>query len=120
MLNVIVDGDNLLGALRMERSGNPAQAEQFLQRLELAAVSKDWQVTVIFDGPERFLPRESGPMVVRYARGKTADTMIERLVYQQPDRMRVVVVTLDRAEADLVLGLGAFVWTPQRLLEELR
>ena len=119
-LNVIVDGDNLLGALRLARGANPAQAEQFLQRLELAAVSKDWQVTVIFDGPERFLPRESGPMVVRYARGKTADTVIERLVYQQPDRMRVVVVTLDRAEADLVLGLGARVWTPQRLLEELQ
>lgn len=119
-LNVIVDGDNLLGALRLARGANPAQAEQFLQRLELAAVHKDWQVTVIFDGPERFLPRESGPMVVRYARGKTADTVIERLVYQQPDRMRVVVVTLDRAEADLVLGLGALVWTPQRLLEEIQ
>ena len=120
MLTVIVDGNNLLGALQLSRRGNLSQAEQFLQRLELAAARKDWQVTVIFDGPERFLPRESGLLVVRYARGKTADTMIERLVYQQPDRMRVVVVTLDRAEANLVLGLGAFVWPPQRLLEELR
>ena len=113
MLTVIVDGNNVL------REELP-QAEQFLQRLELAAVSKDWEVTVIFDGPERFIPRESGPLVVCYARGKTADTLIERTVYEAPDRTQVIVVTRDRAEANLVLGLGARVWTPQRLLEELR
>ena len=119
MLTVIVDGNNVVQALRGVRGENLAQAEQFLQRLELAAVSKDWQVTVVFDGPERFIPRESGPLVVRYARGKTADTLIERTVYEAPDRTQVIVVTRDRAEANLVLGLGARVWTPQRLLEEM-
>jgi len=119
MLTVIVDGDNVLRALKILRGSHSVPAEVFLQRLELAAVSRDWEVIVVFDGPERFLLRESGPLTVRYAMGKTADTVIERLVHESPDRSQVVVVTRDRHEENLVLGLGARVWTPQRLLEEV-
>ena len=118
-LTVLVDGNNLFQTLDRSGRDHPERIETFLQRLELAAVSKDWEVTVIFDGPERFLPREKGPLVVRYAKGRTADTLIERQVYQAADRASMVVVTRDRAEADLVLGLGARVWSPGRLLEEL-
>ena len=121
MLTVIVDGDNLMRALRLWRGNDLSAGEIFLQRLELAAVSLDWEVTVVFDGPERFLRREAGPLVVQYAPpGKTADTVIERRVHVAPDRSQIVVVTQDRAEANLVLGLGARVWTPQRLSEELQ
>ena len=77
-------------------------------------------VTVVFDGPQRFLPREKGLLVVLYSRPKqAADAVIERLVYQASDRTQMVVVTRDRAEADLVRGLGARVWDAQRLLEAL-
>ena len=121
MLTVILDGDNVLRALGLVRGTDSTAAEQFLQKLELAAVSRDWEVTVVFDGPARYFPRESGLLVVRYAPPpQTADTLIERTVYEAPDRSQVVVVTRDRAEGNLVLGLGARVWTPQRLLDELR
>ncbi|MBI3332690.1 MAG: NYN domain-containing protein [Candidatus Omnitrophica bacterium] len=116
MLALMVDGDNLFRALAVRE---PAAIERFLQRLEMKAVDRDWEVTVVFDGPSRFLPRETGPLVIRYATGKSADTLIERLVYQATDRGQVVVVTQDRAEANLVLGLGARVWSAQRLMEEL-
>ena len=120
MLTVILDGNNVFEALHLAQARDAAAAEQFLQRLETVAVSKDWEVIVVFDGHPRFLPRETGPLIVRYApRRKTADTLIERLVYQTPDRTRVIVVTRDRAEANLVLGLGARVWNVQRLLEEI-
>lgn len=120
MFKLILDGNNLFQALNIGGNQDLAKAEQFLQRLERAAVSRDWEVTAVFDGRERFLPRESWPLIVIYARHQqTADSVIERLVYQSPDRGCVIVVTLDRAEANLVLGLGARVWTPQRLLEEL-
>ena len=120
MLTVIVDGDNILRALQLIRGKNLSAAEQFLQRLESTAASKDWEVTVVFDGPSRFLDREEGLLVVRYApTGTTADTLIERMVYEAGDRTQVVVVTQDRAEANLVLGLGARVWTAARLAEEL-
>ena len=116
-LTVIVDGNNVTRALGITA---PQAVEEFLLRLEMAAVTKDWEVTLFFDGPERHQPRETGPLVVRYAKGKSADSMIERMVHEQEDRKRVVVVTHDRAEGNLVLGMGAFVWSPQRLVEEMR
>lgn len=120
MITLLVDGNNVLSDPSFKRGNDLVVGEEFLQKLELAAVSRDWEVIVVFDGPERFLPRETGPLVVRYAeRGQTADTVIERLVYQAADRSQVVVVTQDRAEADLVRGFGARVWSAQQLLEEL-
>lgn len=113
---LIVDGNNVTRALGLRR---PPQVEQFLLRLELAAARRDWEATVVFDGPERFLRRESGPLVVRYAQGKSADAVIERMVYQAPDRAQVVVATHDRAEADLVCGFGARVWSARQLEQEL-
>jgi predicted RNA-binding protein with PIN domain len=116
MLTVIVDGNNVLPALKIHRL---PEAEQFLQKMELAAVSKDWEVVVIFDGTPRYLPRETGPLTVIYAVGKPADVLIERRVYQAADRAQVVVVTQDRAVGQLVAGFGARVWSAQRLVEEL-
>ena len=121
MLTVILDGNNVLQAMGLHRHHDAAGAEEFFQRLEMAAVSKDWEVIAVFDGPERFLPRETGPLVIRHAKpGTTADTLIERLVYQAADRTQIVVVTRDRAESNLVLGLGARVWNAERLVEEMR
>ena len=116
MLTVIVDGNNVTQALGLRRI---PQIEEFLVRLELAAVNMDWEVTVVFDGPERLLPRESGPLVVRYIQGKTADSLIERMVYQTKDRMQVIVVTQDQAEGTLVRGFGARVWSANQLQQEL-
>ena len=116
MLTVIVDGNNVLIALKILRSD---AVEQFLARLEMAAVEKDWEVVVVFDGPERYLRRETGPLVVRYMKGKTADSAIERMVFQMPDRSQAVVVTQDRAEGMLVMGMGGRVWSPRRLAEEI-
>lgn len=115
-MTILVDGNNVLPALGLLQ---PPQAEQFLQQLERMAAEKDWDVVVVFDGPERFLPREQGILKVCYGKGRTADALIERTVYEAPDRSQVVVVTQDRAEADLVLGLGSRVWSPGRLKEEM-
>jgi predicted RNA-binding protein with PIN domain len=120
-MRLILDGDNVLRALGLVRGSDLTAAERFLQRLERIAVSHDWEVVAIFDGPERFFPRPTGPLVVQYAPPRTtADTVIERMVCQAQDRADLVVVTRDRAQADLVLGFGALVWTPQRLLQELQ
>ncbi len=117
---MILDGDNVLRVLKLFSGKEVHRAEGFLQRLEHLAVSSDWEIVVIFDGPKMLLPRETGPLVIRYApRAKTADTVIERLVYEAPDRSEMVVVTQDRAQADLILGLGGRVWSAQRLMEEL-
>jgi len=119
-MQVIVDGNNVFRALRLDSAGGTADSETFLQQLELAAVERDWEITVIFDGRERYLPRETGPLTVCYSGSKqTADSLIERMAYQAQERSEVIVVTQDRAVGDLIVGLGAFVWSPARLRETL-
>ena len=113
---LLVDGDNVLRVLGIL---SPVEGEQFLQRLERVAAEKDWDVFVVFDGPERFLRREEGILKVCYGKGRTADALIERMTYDASDRSQVVVVTQDRAEANLVLGLGGQVWSARRLMEEI-
>lgn len=119
-LTILVDGNNVMRALPPPRGPELAESERFLQRLELAAATQGWQVTVVFDGPERFLRRQEGLLVVRYAKpGQSADSVIERMVHEAPDRAQVVAVTQDLAEARLVMGMGATVWSVKRLLEEM-
>ncbi len=116
MLTVLVDGNNVTAALGIRR---PEAVEEFLLKMEMAAVKKDWEVIVVFDGPERYFPRETGPLIVRYALGKSADSLIERMVHQAPDRAQVAVVTHDRAEGMLALSFGGRVWSARRLMEEI-
>ena len=118
-MKLIVDGNNLLGALGL-LGAREAQAEEFLQVLELAAAQQDWEAVVIFDGPERYQPRESGPLVVRYSQRKPADTWIERMVYNETDRIQTVVVTGDHALSNMVLGFGARVWSVDMLQQEMQ
>lgn len=123
-----MDGDNVLHALGLVRGRDLSAGEGFLTRLERVAAEKDWEVIAVFDGPERFFPRESGPLVVRYAKPKqSADAVIERMVYEasrtppgcgtRPEG--VIVVTGDRAVGDLVAGFSALVWLPERLQQEM-
>ena len=118
-MKILIDGNNVFRALGVSRRSDPPAEEGFLQRIERAAAERDWEVIVFFDGPERHLPRESGLLTVRYAQGKSADSLIERAVAENGRREPIIVVTQDRAEADLVRALGAWVWGPARLKEEL-
>lgn len=120
MNQIIIDGYNVLRQLNLVRGNDLAAAEAFLQKLETAAAKLGWEVTAIFDGTERFFPRNSGPLVVQYSGPQqTADSRIERMVYEAAQRSSIVVVTRDRAISDLILGLGALAWSPERLVQEM-
>lgn len=116
MITLIIDGNNVFRALGVWK--DPA-AEGFLQELEMAAIEKDWQVMVVFDGPARYLPRETGPLIVQYGNGRQADTLIERMVYEAKDRFSVIVVTRDYSVADVARGFGARSWLPDMLKQEI-
>lgn len=58
--------------------------------------------------------------VIYSSRHHSADSIIERCVYEEPDRDRVVVVTADRGILDLCSGMGAMTMRPEYFLEMTR
>jgi len=122
---LLVDGHSVifqwpeLRALH-EQNRNQARAVLSRQLAELHETS-DWLVTLVFDGKQGATPsRDFKGMVTLYSQeGQTADSIIERLVAQVEDKKRVVVVTADQAERNMVESLGSFTHSPDWLLQEL-
>jgi predicted RNA-binding protein with PIN domain len=103
-----------------QQNRNQARAVLSKQMAELHETS-DWLVTLVYDGKQGSTPlTEYKGMVTLYSQeGQTADSIIERLVAQVEDRQRVVVVTADQAERNMVESLGAFTHSPEWLFSEL-
>tara|TARA_R110001592_G_scaffold188853_3_gene434257 strand:+ start:237 stop:755 length:519 start_codon:yes stop_codon:yes gene_type:complete len=81
------------------------------------------RVTIVFDGRGRKIPekvahnRSVGSLKILYSPSQlTADSVIERMVYETPRKMDVVVVTNDRGVRDLCRGMGALVMDAQNFL----
>jgi uncharacterized protein len=125
---LLVDGHSVIfhwPELRGLHQKNRHQARALLSR-ELGDLHEksDWLVTLVFDGkmgttPE---PMVKGMVTLYSQEEQTADSIIERLVAQvkEEDRGRVVVVTADQAERNMVESLGAATYSPDWLRGELR
>jgi predicted RNA-binding protein with PIN domain len=113
---VLVDGYNVMHA--WPKLGRPAGRSLEKRRAALLAVLAQYadqtggRVTVVFDGyAAKHKPADvlmpAGLEVVFSDRGKTADEVIERLVAQAEGRARILVVTSDTVERQIVETLGA-------------
>lgn len=84
------------------------------------------QVVVVFDGtadPSMAVKGASrvGRLRIVYCKSAmSADTYIERAVYQMRNRLDAAVVTADNTVAQLVRGLGALVLKPQSFIDEVQ
>jgi predicted RNA-binding protein with PIN domain len=72
----------------------------------------DKDVSIVFDGSKRFghIPSgqtESGINVIFSKNGKSADTVIERMIYKLSDKSTALVVTSDRLVRMMIGGMGA-------------
>jgi uncharacterized protein len=122
---LLIDGHSVIfqwPELRALHSQNRSQARTALSR-QLAELheTSDWLVTLVFDGKQGSTPlTEPRGMVTLYSQeGQTADSIIERLVAKVEDKQKVIVVTADQAERNMVESLGAFTHSPDWLLQEL-
>jgi len=125
----LIDGYNLLHHTPKLR--NLVRTDFEAARDALAAMVTIWcsasghQAKIIFDGRgplhESSTPPLSGKGVeIIYGPGHlTADTVIERMVYNTGQRQSYVVVTGDRGIRDLCQHMGAFVMTPAHFLTGL-
>jgi predicted RNA-binding protein with PIN domain len=110
--NVILKSSHLRRQARMDLES----ARDALLELALSfSLTGHNEITVVFDGrneqhhqpiPGR-LGNSSSLHIHFSPTGRTADTVIERLIYQQENRMRCIVVSNDRSLRDQCRGMGA-------------
>ncbi|MDH3346431.1 MAG: NYN domain-containing protein, partial [Kiritimatiellaceae bacterium] len=113
--HLIIDGYNLLhqdDALVGRRGELQTARQRLIRRIERAAPEMAPRVTVVFDG------RELGSDVALSAphlevifspSNRTADAVIERMVSEAKHPERILVVTSDRVEEQIVSAAGAMV-----------
>jgi predicted RNA-binding protein with PIN domain len=123
---IIVDGNNLLHAARKRRgsAGRDFDSSRWdlVREMDGLAGEIAGAVTVVFDGTvggreEAFQTRSLE--VIYSPASMDADTLIEGLVARAPDPARVVVVTSDRLERQMVEGRGAVCVSCERFLDDL-
>ncbi len=135
----MIDGYNLLHNLnsRKAKPSSKISRESCLSRIAPFAASKRCQVTVVLDGvghDDEFtgfrLPvparpaggRQAGArgFCVVYSGPVSADAYIERYLFENKGKASFVVVTEDRAMADMVRGSGARVMSIRNFIDQLK
>ena len=102
--------------------------DMLLDYVQCFCLSGDYEVTVVFDGREQeqgqtTMPRSGGAPrvhIVFSPHHTSADTVIERLIYQQTDRMNCIVVSNDRCLRDQCRGMGTLTMEPDSFLSSVR
>ncbi|MFZ5806513.1 MAG: NYN domain-containing protein [Verrucomicrobiota bacterium] len=124
---LLVDGHSVIfhwQDLCALHSRNSQKAREVLrQKLSALHDTGEWCVTLVFDGRGETSSSEGNEksMAVIYSSaGQTADSIIEKIVGAQETRDNITVVTADEAERETLEALGARVFSPDWLLQELQ
>ncbi|MGH7198458.1 MAG: NYN domain-containing protein [Candidatus Omnitrophota bacterium] len=119
----LIDGYNVLHAFSRMRGGDRKISKGALFA-ELAgfAAGQDRKVIVVLDGKgsdEELKGFQTPVFEVRYSQAVSADSAIEKYLYENRQK-KLMVVTNDRAIAQITRGVGARVTSAEGLLELLR
>lgn len=125
---LIIDGYNLI-----HRSGDLppgwlprdlfGRRRRLIQLMEKTVGVLAERITVVFDGRSGGLPAEQESTAIEVlfsSRDKTADTVIEQLVFQAGPAGGVVVVTSDRLERETTEAAGAATMACSVFLDQLK
>jgi len=112
---LIIDGYSLVHRVPELKALFPTQLlmarQQLIRAIERTAMGMASRVTMVFDGkgprPGKDEEIDSALEVVFSPGHLTADTMIERMVASHPQPDRILVVTSDRLERNMVSASGA-------------
>lgn len=97
-----------------------------IKMVEAYCMQSGQKVVVVFDGAaDLSIPAKGagriGNLQIVYCEGTmSADTYIERAIFETRKRLDAVVVTADRTVAQLVRGMGALVLKPQSFVDQVR
>jgi predicted RNA-binding protein with PIN domain len=96
--------------------------DALVEKVARFCVNANQSARVVFDGRGRraehapHIPKVPGLEVLYSPGHQTADALIERQVYNAPERRHIVVVSGDRSLRDLCTGMGAMVMSPDNFL----
>ncbi|MCK5655492.1 MAG: NYN domain-containing protein [Candidatus Aureabacteria bacterium] len=126
MKKYLIDGYNLLHAWKKEHVFNSktfdGMREELIRSLQMLADFKDIAIEVYFDGKIRSKDKIEGSphfKVIFTSKGITADTAIERAVYNAESKKELTIITLDRKIRDLAMALGVLSLNPMHFLADL-
>ena len=102
--------------------------EMLLDKVVCFCMAGSKQVTVVFDGRQEELSRAvvavnghvAGMHIVFSPKNTSADTVIERMIYQQHNRMQCIVVSNDGGLRSLCRGMGALTMEADSFLASVR
>lgn len=118
-----VDGTNVLHAFRPAEGSGPLDLPGLARDLACLASEENLRIWIVLDGkgPADELAGHRAPgLEVVYAQSLSADTWIERALYERSAGPACVVVTGDAAVSRIARGTGARVWTSAQLAERLK
>ena len=100
--------------------------DALVEKVARFCVATGGQAKIVFDGrgrqdqPRTSLPGVPGLEVIYSPGHRSADTLIERIVYTTEDRRSIIVVSADRGIRTLCRGLNAMVMEPDNFLATVR
>jgi predicted RNA-binding protein with PIN domain len=112
---LLIDGYNLLHfdpALDGRRDELATARQRLVRRIEQVALGMAAKITVVFDGRERGRDAslDAAHLEVLFSpASRTADGVIEQMVHDAPKPERILVVTSDGTEQQVVSAFGASV-----------
>ena len=119
----LIDGYNVLHAFSRKRGGDRKLSRDALfAQLAGFASGEDRKVIVVLDGKgsdEELKGFQTAAFEVRYSQAVSADSAIEKYLYENRPK-KLMVVTNDRAIAQIARGGGARVTSAEGLIELLR
>jgi predicted RNA-binding protein with PIN domain len=119
----VIHFSKLLGPMSLENFEGAREA--LIDKVARYCVATGHHAKIVFDGRGRKIEPVApaykvANLEILYSPGhKTADTVIERLVYNAPDRYGVIVVSGDQGIRTFCRGLGALVMEPDNFLASI-
>lgn len=126
MRRLLIDGYSLLHrdpelAPLLRRDYRQAR-ERLIRKIDRLAPALAVEVEIVFDGRDRGSRErvDTGHLQIVYSPAdKTADTIIEQMVHEDPDPVGIWIVTADRLERETVTARGAQAMSCAAFLERL-
>ncbi len=118
----LIDGYNLLYDLKKSRTSPAVSREQLFGLLASFASMGERRVLMVLDGvgnDAEFESCRTAAFQIIYSQSVSADSYIEKYLYDKKGKVRFVVVTRDRAIANIASGTGARVMDPRVFMETM-